>query len=148
MSIQDQINEDIKEAMKTKNVDKLAALRAAKSAIILEATKKGGSVVSDDVSLRLIAKLVKQRKDSADIFIEQNREDLADDEMSQVAYLEGYLPAKMDESEVLKIVREVIVQVGASSSADLGRCMKLLIPKLNGKVDGSLISKLVMKELN
>jgi len=148
MSIQEQINHDIKEAMKTKNADKLAALRAVKSAIILEATKKGDSMVPDDISLKLIAKLVKQRKDSAAIFIEQNRGDLADDEVSQVAYLEEYLPDQLEESEALKIIREVIAQVGASSSADLGRCMKLLIPKLNGKVDGSLISKLVMKELN
>ena len=148
MSIQEQINHDIKEAMKTKNSDKLAALRAVKSAIMLEATKNGDSIVSDDICLRLIAKLVKQRKDSYAIFIEQNRGDLADDEMSQVVYLTEYLPAQMEEGEVLKIVKEVIVQVGASSSADLGKCMKLLMPKLNGKVDGSLISKLVRKELN
>ena len=97
MSIQEQINNDIKEAMKAKNVDKLAALRAVKSAIMLEATKDGSSIVSDAVSLKLIAKLVKQRKDSRAIYIEQKRQDLADDEINQLVYLEVYLPSQMGE---------------------------------------------------
>ena len=148
MSLHDEINNDIKAAMKEKNVDKLAALRAVKSAIMLEATKKGVVAVPDEVSLKLIAKLVKQRKDSATIFIEQNRQDLADDEINQLDYLEGYLPAQMEEDEVRKIVQEVIVQVGASSSADIGKCMGPLIKRLSGKTDGSLISRLVREELS
>lgn len=148
MSIQDQISSDIKEAMKTRNVDKLAALRAVKSAIMLEATKEGNTTVSDEVSLNLIAKLVKQRKDSAAIFTEQNRPDLAVDELNQLAYLEGYLPAQMGEDEVRKIVQEVIGKVGASSPADMGKCMGSLMGRLNGKADGSLISKLVKEELS
>ena len=147
MSIQEQINNDIKEAMKAKNVDKLAALRAVKSAIMLEATKDGSSIVSDEVSLKLITKLVKQRKDSTAIFIEQKRQDLADDEINQLVYLEGYLPSQMGEDEVRKIVKEVIVQVGASSSSDIGKCMGPLIGRLNGKAEGSLISRLVREEL-
>ena len=147
MSVQEQINNDIKEAMKAKNVDKLAALRAVKSAIMLEVTKEGVATVSDEISLKLIAKLVKQRKDSAAIFIEQNRQDLADDEMSQLVYLEGYLPVQMAEDEVREIVKEVIAQVGASSSADIGRCMGPLMSKLKGRTDGSLISRLVKEEL-
>ena len=146
MSVQEQINNDIKEAMKAKNADELAALRAVKSAIMLEATKDGTTIVSDEVSLRLIAKLVKQRKDSAAIFIEQNRKDLADDELNQLSYLEGYLPAQLAEDEVRSIAKEVIAQVGASSSADIGKCMGPLMGRLNGKADGSLISRLV-KEL-
>ena len=114
MSIQDQITNDIKEAMKAKNIDKLAALRAVKSAIMLEATKDGSTTVSDEVSLKLIAKLVKQRKDSAAIFTEQNRPDLAVDEVNQLAYLEGYLPEQMSEEEVRKVVQDVITKVGAS----------------------------------
>lgn len=148
MSIQEQINSDIKEAMKAKNVDKLAALRAVKSAVMLEATKDGATTVSDEVSLRLIAKLVKQRKDAAAIFIEQNRKDLADDEINQLAYLEGYLPAQLGEDEVRRIVKEVIAQVGASSSADIGKCMGPLMGRLNGKADGSLISRLVRESLS
>ena len=148
MSIQEQINVDIKDAMKARNGDKLAALRAVKSAIMLEATKDGISEVSDDVSLKLIAKLVKQRKDSAAIFIEQNRQDLAVDENNQLAYLEPYLPAQMGEEEVRKVVQDVITQVGASSPADMGKCMGPLMGRLKGKADGSLISKLVKEELS
>jgi uncharacterized protein len=147
MSLQEKINNDIKEAMKARNIDKLAALRAVKSAIMLEATKDGIVTVSDEVSLKLIAKLVKQRKDSAAIFIDQKRKDLADDEINQLAYLKGYLPAQMGEAEVRKIVQEIIAQVGASSSADIGKCMKPLMERLNGKAEGLLISRLVREEL-
>jgi uncharacterized protein YqeY len=147
MSLQEKINNDIKEAMKARNVDKLAGLRAVKSAIMLEATKDGTVTVSDEVSLKLIAKLVKQRKDSAAIFIDQNRKDLADDEINQLAYLEGYLPAQMGEAEVRKIVKEVIAQVGASSSTDIGKCMGPLMERLNGKAEGLLISRLAREEL-
>ena len=136
MSLQQQINDDIKDAMKARNADRLAALRAVKSAIMLEATKEGTTIVPDKVSLKLIAKLVKQRKDSAAIFIKQNRQDLAEDEINQLAYLEVYLPSQMGENEVREIVREVIAQVGASSSADIGRCMGLLMGRLNGKAEG------------
>ena len=147
ISVQEQINTDIKDAMKAKNPDKLAALRAVKSAIMLEATKDGITNVSDAISLKLIAKLVKQRKDSAAIFTEQNRPDLAVDEMNQLAYLEPYLPVQMEEEEVRKVVREVIEKVGALSPADMAKCMGPLIGRLNGKADGSLISKIVKEEL-
>ena len=148
MSVQDQITNDITEAMKARNVDKLAALRAVKSAIMLEATKDGSTTVTDDVCLKIIAKLVKQRKDSAAIFTEQNRQDLVDDEVNQLSYLEGYLPAQMSEEEVRKVVKEVIDQIGASSPADMGKCMGPLMGRLNGKADGSLISKIVKEELS
>tara|TARA_B100001142_G_scaffold158335_1_gene158767 strand:- start:724 stop:1173 length:450 start_codon:yes stop_codon:yes gene_type:complete len=148
MSLQQQINDDIKDAMKARNADRLAALRAVKSAIMLEATKEGATTVPDKVSLKLIAKLVKQRKDSAAIFINQNRQDLAEDEINQLTYLEVYLPAQMGENEVREIVREVIAQVGATSSADIGRCMGLLMGRLSEKADGALISRLVREALS
>ena len=148
MSIQEQINIDIKDAMKSRNVDKLAALRAIKSAIMLEATKDGNPTVSDEVSLKLIAKLVKQRKDSAAIFIQQNRNDLAVDENNQLLYLEPYLPNQLGDDEVRKIVQNVIKQVGAVSLSDIGKCMGPLMAKLKGRADGSLISKLVKEELS
>ena len=148
MSLQEKINNDIKVAMKAKNTDRLSALRAVKSAIMLEATKKGVPIVPDEISLKLIAKLVKQRKDSATIFIDQNRQDLADDEIAQLVFLEEYLPDQMGEDEVRKVVKEVISEIGASSSDDIGRCMGLLIKKLNGKADGSLISRLVKEQLS
>ncbi len=148
MSIQDQITSDIKEAMKARNVDRLVALRAVKSAIMLEATKDGVSIVSDDISLQIIARLVKQRRDSAAIFTEQNRPDLAVDEINQLAYLEEYLPTQMGEEEVRNIVKEVIVEVGGSSPSDIGKCMGPLIERLKGKADGSLISRLVKEALS
>ena len=148
MSIQEQINNDIKEAMRAKNIDKLAALRAVKSAIMLEATKDGSSLVSDEVSLKLISKLVKQRKDSATIFREQNRADLVADEVNQLAYLEGYLPEQMPEKEVREVVKEIITQVGASSFNDIGRCMGPLMGRLKGRADGSLVSRIVKEELS
>jgi len=148
MTVQDQITNDIKEAMKARNVDKLAALRAVKSAIMLEATKDGSTIVADEVSLKIIAKLVKQRKDSAAIFEEQNRPDLVVDEVNQLAYLEPYLPAQMSKDEVRKVVQEVIAKVGASSPVDIGKCMGPLMGRLNGKADGSLISRLVKEELS
>jgi hypothetical protein len=146
--LQEQINVDIKDAMKAKNIDKLAALRAVKSVIMLEATKEGNPEVSDEISLKLIAKLVKQRKDSAAIFTEQNRLDLTVDEVNQLAYLEPYLPVQMGEEEVRKVVQEVIAKVGASSPADMGKCMGPLMGRLNGKADGALISKIVKEELS
>ena len=148
MTIQEQINNDIKVAMKAKNPDMLAALRAVKSAIMLEATKEGIAMVSDEVSLKLIAKLSKQRKDSASIFIEQKRQDLADDEINQLAYLKVYLPAELSEDEVRKIVKELIVQFGALSTSDIGKCMGPIMSRLNGRAEGSLISRLVKEELS
>ena len=148
MSIQEQINNDIKKAMRAKNIDQLAALRAVKSAIMLEATKDGRSLVSDEVSINLISKLVKQRKDSATIFRQQNRADLVADEVNQLAYLECYLPEQMPEDEVREIVKEVIAQVGALSSKDIGRCMGPLMGRLKGLADGSLISRIVKEELS
>jgi hypothetical protein len=148
MSIQERINDDIKLAMKSKNTHKLAALRAVKSAIMLEATKGEGVEVTDEVSTKLIAKLAKQRKDSASIFIKQKRQDLADDEINELSYLELYLPDQMPVDEVRKIVKEVIAQLGASSTADLGKCIGLLMKRLNGSAEGSLISRLVREELS
>ena len=115
MIVQDQITHDIREAMKARNVDKLAALRAVKSAIMLEATKDGSTTVTDDVCLKIIAKLVKQRKDSAAIFTEQNRQDLVDDEINQLAYLEVYLPAQMSEEEFTATLDAAIAEIYAAS---------------------------------
>ena len=148
MTIQEKINNDIKEAMKIKNIDALAALRAAKSAIMLEATKDSATIVADADALKLIARLVKQRKDSATIFIEQDRKDLADDEMRQLVYLEKYLPAQMAPEDIRKIVKKVVSELNASSPSDIGKCMGVLMVRLNGKADGSLISSIVREELS
>lgn len=148
MSLANQINADIKQAMLAKDKDKLAALRAVKSEILLEATKGGETEVSDDTALKIIQKLVKQRKDSASIYVEQGREDLAKDELFQIDVLSVYLPAQMGEDEVRKAVQEVIAQVGAAGPQDIGKVMGPIMGKLNGKADGKLISTLVKEELS
>jgi len=148
MSLANQINADIKQAMLAKDKDKLAALRAVKSEILLEATKGGETEVSDDTALKIIQKLVKQRKDSSSIYVEQGREDLAKDELFQIEVLSVYLPAQMGEDEVRKAVQEVIAQVGAAGPQDMGKVMGPVMGKLNGKADGKLISALVKEELN
>jgi len=148
MSLQNTINDHIKQAMIAKEKDKLAALRSVKAALIVEMSKDGADSVPDDVAEKIISKLVKQRKESASIFTEQGREDLAKDEITELEYLEVYLPEQMSEDEVMNIVKEIILLVGASSPADMGKCMGPLMGKLNGKADGRLISQLVREELS
>jgi len=148
MSLQEIISDDIKKAMIAKEKDKLNSLRSVKAAFILEMAKDGSDVVSDEVAVNIIRKLVKQRNDSASIFVNQGRDDLAKDELVQIEYLNVYLPDQMDEKEVRNIVKEVISQVGASSPKDIGKCMQVLMNRLNGMADGKLISNLVREELS
>ena len=148
MALSEQINQDIKSAMLAKEKDKLAALRAIKSALLLEGTKDGSGEVSDEKGLEIIGKLVKQRKDASTIFKEQGREDLAADEDFQIEVLSTYLPEQMGEDEVRKIVHDTITKVGASGPQDMGKVMGPIMGQLKGKADGSLISKLVKEELN
>ena len=110
--------------------------------------KDGSDAIDDNVAEKIIAKLVKQRKESASIFTEQGRDDLAKDEIIQLQFLEVYLPEQMSEEEVIKVVREVILQIGASTPSDIGKCMGIIMGKLNGKADGKLISRLVKEELS
>ena len=147
MSLTEQINNDIKKAMLAKEKEKLAALRAIKSALLLEGTKDGSGEVSDDKGLEIIAKLVKQRKDSSAIYKEQGREDLAVDEDFQVEVLSTYLPEQMSEDEVRQVVKDTIAQVGASGPQDMGKVMGPVMGKLKGKADGKMISALVKEEL-
>ncbi len=148
MSIQDKINLEIKNAMKEKNINKLAALRAVKSALLLEATKDRKEHIDDTVSLKIISKLVKQRKDSAKIFLEKNRNDLANEELEQLKYLENYLPVQMTQEEIKKIIDQVIVETNSSSLSDIGKCMGILIQRTKGKADGALISRILKESLS
>jgi hypothetical protein len=143
MNLPDLISSDIKKAMLAREVDKLAALRAVKAAIMLEASKDGSASISDDISLTIIKRLVKQRRDSAEIYLNENRQDLADDELKQLKHLETYLPEQLSSSEVEKIVKKIIIELGASSMSDMGRVMGKVISQLNGKADGKLISNVV-----
>jgi uncharacterized protein YqeY len=148
MSIQNLISEDIKKAMLAREVDKLAALRSVKSAILLEASKDGSSEISDDIALKIIIKLVKQRKDSAQIYNEQNRPDLESDELKQLKYLEFYLPEQLSNDEIETIVNKIIVDNNASSMKDMGRVMGLASKVLGGKADGKLIAQIVKEKLS
>ena len=148
MSIQNLISEDIKKAMLAREVDKLAALRSVKSAILLEASKDGSSEISDDIALKIIIKLVKQRKDSAQIYKEQNRPDLESDELKQLKYLEFYLPEQLSNDEIETIVNKIIVDNNASSMKDMGRVMGLASKVLGGKADGKLVAQIVKEKLS
>lgn len=148
MSIQNLISEDIKKAMLAREVDKLAALRSVKSAILLETSKDGSSEISDDIALKIIIRLVKQRKDSAQIYKEQNRPDLESDELKQLKYLEFYLPEQLSNDEIETIVNKIIVDNNASSMKDMGRVMGLASKVLGGKADGKLIAQIVKEKLS
>ena len=147
MNFQDLINSDIKKAMLARDVEKLAALRSVKSAFLLEASKDGRSQISDDIALKIISKLVKQRKDSAQIYNEQNRKDLEKDEIEQLKHLELYLPKQLAENEVEQIIDKIIVDCGASSMKDMGMVMSISSKQLSGKADGKIIAGIVRKKL-
>lgn len=147
MNIQELINNDIKNAMLAREAQKLAALRAVKSAIMLEATKDGKSEVSDEVVLKIISRLVKQRRDSAQIYNEQNRQDLEKDELEELKHLEVYLPKQLSKDAVEKVIDMIILDLGTCSPADMGKVMGLAINKLRGQADGKLISTLVKRKL-
>ena len=147
VSIVNQIPIDLKNAMLAKDKVKLATLRAIKSAFLLERTKNASkSEISDEVALQIISKLHKQRMDAYKIYVDQNRKDLADDEIQQAEILEKYLPEQLSETEIKKELELIISDIGASSMADIGKVMGKAMASLKGKADGSLISKLV-KEL-
>ncbi len=148
MSLQKQVMEKMKLAMKSKDKVALESLRAIKSALLLAQTETGsGSEISEDAEISLIQKLVKQRKDSAAIFIEQGREDLAAPELEQVAVIEQFLPPQLSEEDVEEHVVAVIAQVGASGMKDMGKVMGLVSKKLAGQTDGKTISTIVKRNL-
>lgn len=143
MTLTVQINNDIKSAMKERNQPKLAALRAIKSALLLAATEKGGNKDAEAEEVRMLQKQVKQRREAAEIYTTQGREDLANDEIDQAIIIEQYLPKQMSEEELVKEITAIISQVGATSSADMGKVMGAATKKLAGKADGKDISRIV-----
>jgi uncharacterized protein YqeY len=149
MSLKEQINTDIKNAMRAKEADKLSALRAVKAAIIVAETAEGSSgSLSEDEEVSLLSKLVKQRKDAAELYQGQDRMDLAEPEVYQAGVIGVYLPAQMDEAEVRAAVQAQIAKVGASGPSDMGKVIGPVMGMLKGKADGKLISTLVKEELN
>ena len=149
MSLTDQINGDIKKAMLAREKDKLDALRAVKSALLLAGTEKGADgSVSDEVAFKVLQKLVKQRKDAAAIYTEQNRNDLAEPELYQADIISKYLPAQMGEEAVKQVIQQIIERTGASSPSDMGKVMGMANKQLAGKADGKLIAQLVKDNLS
>ena len=148
MSLSNQVSEDIKQAMKSKDKIALEALRAAKTAFTIARTNKGAdAVLTDDEELKIMQKLVKQRNESAALYKEQNRDDLFEKEEAEAKILAKYLPEKMSVEALEAAVKEIITQVGASSMADMGKVMGVATKQLAGKADGKDISTKVRELL-
>src|SRR3982750_1112035 len=148
MSLKLQIDNDIKKAMLAKNKEELEALRGIKSMILLAETEKGVSAeISSDAEAKLLMKAAKQRKDSADIFKQQNRPDLAEREQLQLDIISRYLPKQLSEDEVKTLLLAIIQEVGAKGPQDMGKVMGVATKKLAGMADGKVISDLVKKLL-
>ena len=134
--------------MKAKDSVSLEALRAVKSAILIEKTKSKDAEITESEELKMLQKMVKQRKDSAAIYQQQNREDLAKHELDQVAVIEQFLPKQMSKEEIAAVVDAIIAQVGATSMKDMGKVMGMASKQLAGKADGGTISSLVKEKLS
>ncbi|MCL4157961.1 UNVERIFIED_CONTAM: hypothetical protein GTU68_046375 [Idotea baltica] len=147
MGLEQEIMEKMKLAMKAKDQVSLRTLRAIKSAILLEKTKEGGDgTFAEDDAIKMLSKLAKQRRDSAALYNEQNRPDLAKTEEEELAVIEQFLPAQMDDAALSKVVADIITQTGAAGMQDMGKVMGLAMKKVAGQADGKVISAKV-KEL-
>ncbi|MCU0354703.1 MAG: GatB/YqeY domain-containing protein [Cytophagales bacterium] len=148
MSLKTQIDNDIKQAMLAKEKDTLTALRSIKSLILLEETKEGGTGdLKLEDEMRLLTKAAKQRRESAEIFQQQNRHDLADKELAELAVIERYLPKQLSADELEAKLRDIISRVGAASPADMGKVMGAATKELAGKAEGRAISETVKRLL-
>ncbi|WP_342645110.1 GatB/YqeY domain-containing protein [Mucilaginibacter sp. CSA2-8R] len=148
MSLTDRINQDIKQAMLAKQEAKLRGLRAIKSALLLAKTEKGATEdINEETEIKVLQKLVKQRKESADIYEAQNRPDLYQIEKEEMEVIEAYLPKQMDKAEIEVFIKDVISRVGATSVKDMGKVMGTANKELAGKADGKTISEVVKQLL-
>lgn len=149
MSYAEKINDDLKQAMKEKQKDKLEALRAVKTAFTLARSSKGaGSVLTEDEEIKLMQKLVKQRHESADIYKEQGRDELADNELREASFIEAYLPEQMSVEDIEAYLRKLIEETEASGMKDMGMVMGRATKELAGKADGKTVSGIVRKLLS
>ena len=148
MSLSTQIMDEIKNAMRAKDTVALEALRAIKSEILLAQTSSGAKEeITEDDEIKILQKLVKMRKDSATIFTTQNRQDLAEPELAQIAIIEKFLPAQLSEAEVEAIISKIIAETGASGMASMGKVMGIASTQLGGTAEGKTISTIVKKLL-
>jgi len=147
MELEKIINDDIKATMLARDAKKLEALRAIKAALLLEKTKEGTTgEIPETIELKLLQKLVKQRRESAEIYKNANREDLAEKELYEASIIENYLPQQLPAEKVKEIIQKIITETGASSMKDMGKVMGLSSKELSGQADNKLISAIV-KEL-
>ena len=148
MSLINQVDQDIKQAMLAKDADKLRGLRAIKSALLLARTEKGASEeITPDAEMKVLQKLVKQRKESAEIYKTQNRDDLYQVEVEELLVIEAYLPKQMSHGEVETYLKDLVVRVGATSVKDMGKVMGFANKELAGQADGRTISEVVKQLL-
>ncbi|PZF72383.1 GatB/YqeY domain-containing protein [Taibaiella soli] len=144
MSLESRVMEEIKTAMKAKDEVGLRTLRAIKAAILIEKTAEGGGeVLTEADELKMLNKMAKQRRDSIEIFVSQNREDLASKEREELAIIETYLPKQLTNDELVEALKQIIAQVGANSAADMGKVMGVASKQLAGQADGKAISTAV-----
>jgi len=148
MSLQDNVNEQLKAAMKAKDTVALESLRAIKTAIMMTQTQAGAKELTSDDEIKLVQKLVKQRKDSAEIFHQQGRLDLAAPEEAQIKIIEQFLPEQLDESAITEIVTAIIAKIGATGMQDMGKVMGMASKEMAGKADGKTISAIVRQKLS
>jgi uncharacterized protein len=148
MSLLERLNNDMKQAMKNKEKEKLSVIRMVKAALQNEAIKLGKSQLSEDEELTVLSRELKQRKDSLQEFENAGRSDLVDKTKSEISVLELYMPKQLSEEELTQLIKETIAEVGASSKADMGKVMGAIMPKVKGKADGSLVNKLVQQHLS
>lgn len=149
MSLKSQIDNDIKQAMLAKDKDALTALRSIKSLILLEETKEGsvgGDLKAED-ELKLLTKAAKQRRESADIFKSQGREDLSSKELAELAIIERYLPKQLSAEELEAKIKDILTRVGAKGPADMGKVMGVATKELAGQADGKVVSETVKRLL-
>ncbi|CAM1347131.1 MULTISPECIES: GatB/YqeY domain-containing protein [Tenacibaculum] len=148
MGVQQEVMNKMKEAMKSKDTVALTALRALKSAFMLANTEGGANELSSEEEMKIIQKQVKQRKDSAKVFTDQDRLDLAEPELAEAKVLEQFLPEALSEDEIEKVVVATISQVGAEGMKDMGKVMGIVSQKLAGQADGKIISGIVKAKLS
>jgi len=147
LSLLERLNNDMKQAMKNKEKDKLVVIRMIKAAIQNESIKLGRDLSEED-ELSVLSREVKQRKDSLHEFEKAGREDLVDKIRAELKHVEIYMPEQLSEEELAEIVKQAIVDTGASSKKEMGKVMAALMPKVKGKADGSLVNKLVQQHLS
>ncbi len=148
MNLLETINQDIKKAMLAKEKDKLEALRAVKNAILVQQTEKGAAQeLSDEVEIKLLQRLIKQRKESALLYQQQGRDDLAQPEIFQSEIIQGYLPQQLSEEKIRARIKDIVEQTQAQGMKDMGKVMGLATKELAGKADNKLISDIVKEHL-